>query len=685
MCGIGWILLRKDESETLTFIEQLASTLSRRGPDLLSSPYNIDISELSNNYMCSMICSVLHMRGSEAMPQPIIRYCGENLYVLGWNGECYDGPCDAMTNQSDTLVIFDLLRNAIRDSEGNEDNILDSIASAIGRVKGEYAFIFHHRSGSSAHRVYFGRDYLGRRSLLVHHNFDSGNLVLTSCQPEKKGLKVEGNIIDPEDRSFLEVLPGRLYCLDVATMNITDCPIKKLANEVNCNDLTEEASSTSRFPCTTPTSNWQDDNVSPSMAKAALELHQKLDAAVRRRVLSVPTEAGSISLLGVLFSGGLDSVVLAALANNHVPSDEPIELINVSFSATPLNGKPLSTYSVENSPDRLAALLSYQELQQRFPLRVWRLIAVDVGFDEVLMHESKICSLISPLDSQMDFNIGAAMWFASRSRGWVVDDAAMHEFKSSAMLRFAQDASTPKHVKTMCSREGCDKQALNECVFRACRLCCKFYQKPINQFLGAGAKVCTAHNTTKKSKAKNKKHSIPGKSASMRTEEVPEESGEATKQPMYDSCVKALLLGIGADEQMAGYGRHRSVYGRGGYAALQVELQMEKRRIWTRNLGRDDRCVSDNGKEARFPFLDEEVVEFLDNLPITDICDMDRVQGEGDKMILRLVAKLIGVHVCSTLVKRAIQFGSRIAKASDVHQFGSSRHATGTAKYKGGS
>jgi len=79
-----------------------------------------------------------------------------------------------------------------------------------------------------------------------------------------------------------------------------------------------------------------------------------------------------------------------------------------------------------------------------------------------------------------------------------------------------------------------------------------------------------------------------------------------------------------------------------------------------------------------------KVVEFLESLPITDICDMNRVQGEGDKMILRLVAKIIGVHACSSLVKRAIQFGSRIAKASDVHQFGSSKHATGTAKYKGG-
>jgi len=107
---------------------------------------------------------------------------------------------------------------------------------------------------------------------------------------------------------------------------------------------------------------------------------------------------------------------------------------------------------------------------------------------------------------------------------------------------------------------------------------------------------------------------------------------------------------------------------------------MEVGRLWKRNLGRDDRCLSDHGKEARFPYLDEDVMAYLEALPLEEKCDMTRPLGEGDKLVLRKVARMVGVVECSSLVKRAIQFGSRIAKVSDKSRFGSSRKATGQKK-----
>ena len=144
---------------------------------------------------------------------------------------------------------------------------------------------------------------------------------------------------------------------------------------------------------------------------------------------------------------------------------------------------------------------------------------------------------------------------------------------------------------------------------------------------------------------------------------------------------RVLLLGMGADEQMGGYTRHRTAASRG---MLRHELTRDTQRLWERNLGRDDRLVSDHGKEARFPYLDEAVVQFLKALPEDDLCDFSLPPGQGDKRILRLVAQRHGLVACTGLIKRAIQFGSRISHVSDAQRFGSRRQAKGEKRFDNG-
>uniref|UniRef100_A0A452G6K7 Asparagine synthetase domain-containing protein 1 n=1 Tax=Capra hircus TaxID=9925 RepID=A0A452G6K7_CAPHI len=124
-------------------------------------------------------------------------------------------------------------------------------------------------------------------------------------------------------------------------------------------------------------------------------------------------------------------------------------------------------------------------------------------------------------------------------------------------------------------------------------------------------------------------------------------------------CCAVVLTGINADEQLAGYSCHCAHFLTHGLEGLNKEIEMELGQISSRNLGQDDRGISDHGKEARFPFLDENVVSFLNSLPVWEKANLTSPCGIGEKLILHLAA----VELASLLLpKWAMQFGSRIAK-----------------------
>jgi len=115
-----------------------------------------------------------------------------------------------------------------------------------------------------------------------------------------------------------------------------------------------------------------------------------------------------------------------------------------------------------------------------------------------------------------------------------------------------------------------------------------------------------------------------------------------------------LLSGLGADELCGGYGRHATAISRGGWHALTEELSLDVDRMWARNLGRDDRIVSDRGKELRTAFLDEGVLECLAGIPVDAILDPTLPKGQGDKRIIRAIAENLGLGSSSFLPKRAV-------------------------------
>jgi asparagine synthetase B (glutamine-hydrolysing) len=134
-----------------------------------------------------------------------------------------------------------------------------------------------------------------------------------------------------------------------------------------------------------------------------------------------------------------------------------------------------------------------------------------------------------------------------------------------------------------------------------------------------------------------------------------------------------LFSGLGADEQLAGYNRHRTRFQHEGWAGLQAEVQMDVSRISRRNLGRDDRIISDHGREVRFPYLAEPVVTFLSSLPIHVKTDPRYPRGVGEKLLLRQLATRMGLHRAGGEWKRAVQFGARTARMEDGKEKGTDR------------
>jgi len=135
----------------------------------------------------------------------------------------------------------------------------------------------------------------------------------------------------------------------------------------------------------------------------------------------------------------------------------------------------------------------------------------------------------------------------------------------------------------------------------------------------------------------------------------------------YKSEAKVLLVGSGADELMGGYSRHRVRFEKAGWASFAQELERDFKRIATRNLGRDDRVIADHGRESRLPYLDEDVVNFLQPLPVSFKSDPRLPRGIGEKILIRAAAFRCGLKGSAFEAKRAMQFGSRITKAEGIN------------------
>lgn len=458
-----------------------------------------------------------------------------------YNGELYD-DASLQSNVNDGILIFKQLTKitTINSIETNAE-----IGALLESLTGEWAIVIIDKLLST---LYFGRDCLGRRSLVWNINAMTPPMPLYITSIGIKTLDIEW-----------EEVPALGY----HSLSLTDHHYKTILYPWSPE---KQFILNTEIPDFILTPEYY---TRPLFQSYVTECARLLSLSVEKRLKAIPTRTTSNGIdelekekeanVGLLFSGGLDCMILAYYTHIHTPKHLSIDLLTVAFSG--------DNRSVDECPDRITAKQGVEELRRvTNGERVWRMIMVDVSIEESKLEGERVEEVMLPSKSVMDKSIAIAFWFAARGKGYADND-----------------------------------EENKRCI---------------------------------------------------------------------TSGVKVLLSGLGADEQTGGYGRHQGYFQRNGWGGLISELQKDVSRLPTRNLGRDDRIVADHGREVRFPYLDEELVRFLSGLKVHDKCNVEWEKGVGDKIILRHVAKRLGLLKSSGEPKRAVQFGARSAKITGKKEKG---------------
>ena len=155
MCGIHASISTKGFQPPSSELKLL---LSNRGPDHIGDAQT-KIDDDGMAYWLSFTSTVLALRGGHVQVQPFVSLdCGS---VLCWNGEAWKIGSEPVLG-NDGQKLFELLIQAtsqkLSDSNAAVLNVLRSIS-------GPFAFVFFDKIQG---QIYFGRDRLGRRSLLYN-------------------------------------------------------------------------------------------------------------------------------------------------------------------------------------------------------------------------------------------------------------------------------------------------------------------------------------------------------------------------------------------------------------------------------------------------------------------------------------------------------------------------------------
>ena len=150
-----------------------------------------------------------------------------------WNGEIFGSDLFCVGNdENDAQRLLEELSKEDTTITTTTDSTIETnrILNIVKSVRGPYAFLFYHHTSKC---IYFGRDRLGRRSLLIslstntNQNDQAGNRPLIALS----SVKCEPKVKDPKEwlfkemNEFDELKANGIYKLDLNEFEKQTLPV----------------------------------------------------------------------------------------------------------------------------------------------------------------------------------------------------------------------------------------------------------------------------------------------------------------------------------------------------------------------------------------------------------------------------------------------------------------------------
>lgn len=172
----------------------LRRCLCNRGPDHIATLETQLVDGAAATHL-AFTSSVLALRGDHVAQQPFVDPATGSVFC--WNGEAWKiRHRDVPGNDGEAIAT--LLGEAVRRGLGEREA---AILQVLRSIDGPFAFVFFDKPSS---QVYYGRDRLGRRSLVLR---EEGQRVTLS------------SITDAADPQWREVEADGIYVLDAASIH----------------------------------------------------------------------------------------------------------------------------------------------------------------------------------------------------------------------------------------------------------------------------------------------------------------------------------------------------------------------------------------------------------------------------------------------------------------------------------